>query len=117
MQEARATDAVDHLQAAALELIEAARAFLDVLEELVADRERFGEATDVVGAAAAVAARIAGFASPPLAPDRDGAGAGPAGTGDPATGDPTRGAPTTGASGPIASSPAPPPPVERIPVA
>lgn len=61
VQETRATEAVDHLQSAALELIEAARAFLDVLEELVADRERLGEAADVVGAAAGAAARIVGF--------------------------------------------------------
>jgi hypothetical protein len=70
VQETRATDAVDHLQSAALELIEAARAFLDVLEELVADRDRLGEAAEVVGAAATAAARLAGFGSP-AGSDRD----------------------------------------------
>ena len=93
MPETRATDAVDHLQSAALELIEAARAFLDVLEELVADRERLGEAADVVGAAAGAAARIVGFGAP-VGPDGDPTA--PARPGDP--------------------SPAPSPVIERIPV-
>jgi hypothetical protein len=89
--ETRATEAVDHLQSAALELIEAARAFLDVLEELVADRERLGEAADVVGAAAGAAARIVGFGAP-VGPD---------------------GAPTAPAQ-PADASPSPV--IERIPV-
>jgi hypothetical protein len=55
----RAADAVDHLQAAALELIEAARAFLDVIEELVGDRERLADVADVVSTATAAAARAA----------------------------------------------------------
>jgi hypothetical protein len=59
VDDVRAAEAVDHLQAAALELIEAARAFLDVLEELVGDRERVAEMADVVSRAAAGAARLA----------------------------------------------------------
>jgi hypothetical protein len=59
VNDVRATEAVDHLQAAALELIEAARAFLDVLEELVGDRDRLADVADVVGAAAGAAARVA----------------------------------------------------------
>jgi hypothetical protein len=54
----RAADAVDHLQAAALELIEAARAFLDVLEELVGDRDQLADVADVVSTAAGAAARV-----------------------------------------------------------
>ena len=37
MNEERAHDVVEHLQAAALELIEAARAMLDVAEDMVKD--------------------------------------------------------------------------------
>jgi hypothetical protein len=37
MNEQRAREAVEHLQAAALEMIEAARAALDVAEDLVRD--------------------------------------------------------------------------------
>lgn len=37
MTEERARDAVEHLQQAALQMIEAGRAFLDVAEELVKD--------------------------------------------------------------------------------
>lgn len=59
VNDARAADAVDHLQAAALELIEATRAFLDVLEDFIGDRERFAEVADIVGAAASAAARVA----------------------------------------------------------
>jgi hypothetical protein len=96
VNEARATEAVDHLQAAALELIEAARAFLDVLEELVGDRERFGDATDVMGAAAGAAARIAALVTPPT-------------TAPPS--DPTSPADPTPVADPDAR-----PPLERIPV-
>jgi hypothetical protein len=54
----RAGEAVDHLQAAALELIEAARAFLDVLEELVTDRDQLADVAAVVSTAAGAAARV-----------------------------------------------------------
>jgi hypothetical protein len=54
----RAAEAVDHLQAAALELIQAARAFLDVLEEMVTDREQFADVADVVSTAAGAAVRL-----------------------------------------------------------
>ncbi len=56
----RAQDGVDHLQAAAREMIEAARAFLDVLEELVGDEERVAEAAQAVGLIAKVATRVSG---------------------------------------------------------
>ena len=42
MNEQRAHEVVEHLQTAALEIIEAARAFLDVAEELVQGPRRGG---------------------------------------------------------------------------
>lgn len=57
MSEERAADGVDHLQRAALEVIEATRAFLDVAEEVVGDRDKVAEVvslvSDVAGSAAA----------------------------------------------------------------
>jgi hypothetical protein len=55
----RAAEAVDHLQAAATELIAAARAFLDVVEDVVADRDKVAEVVATVGDVADVAARAA----------------------------------------------------------
>ena len=49
MNDERAVEGLEHLQGAALELIEAARAFLDVAEDLV--REPGGAATIVQAAA------------------------------------------------------------------
>ena len=54
MSDDRMAEGVEHLQAAALELIAAARALLDVAEELVADPER------VTGPLATVATLIDG---------------------------------------------------------
>jgi hypothetical protein len=51
----RAHDVVAHLQAAALEMIAAARALLDVAEELVKEP---GEATAMAAALANLAARV-----------------------------------------------------------
>ena len=51
----RAHDVVAHLQAAALEMIEAARAFLDVAEELVKEP---GDATAMAATLANLAGRI-----------------------------------------------------------
>jgi hypothetical protein len=77
MDEQRAAEGVDHLQAAALEMIQAARAFLDVAEEVVTDRERVSEAfsvlTDVARAAARGATDRPGDGS--TAPDGGGDGA------------------------------------------
>ncbi|MCU1448416.1 MAG: hypothetical protein JWP02_586 [Acidimicrobiales bacterium] len=56
MNEERAHDVVEHLQAAALELIEAARAMLDVAEDMVKDP------ADVLAFATA-AAHLAGAAA------------------------------------------------------
>lgn len=50
MEDPRAAEGVEHLQAAAKELLLAARSFLNVVEEVVEDRDRFaGAATDIVG--------------------------------------------------------------------
>jgi hypothetical protein len=56
VNEQRAHDVVAHLQAAALEMIEAARAFLDVAEELVKEP---GEATAMAATIANLAGRVA----------------------------------------------------------
>jgi hypothetical protein len=49
MDEARTADAVEHLQAAARELIAAARVFLEAAEEVVEDPSRFRDAADAAG--------------------------------------------------------------------
>ena len=69
----RAHDVVAHLQAAALEMIAAARAFLDVAEELVKEP---GEAAAMASTLANLAARVVP-ADP--AGDRAGHNQGPAG--------------------------------------
>ncbi|MBV8985222.1 MAG: hypothetical protein JOZ68_14560 [Acidimicrobiia bacterium] len=56
--EEKAHEVVEHLQAAALELIEAARAMLDVAEDMVKDPSE-------VLAVASAAAHLANVASPP----------------------------------------------------
>ena len=55
----RASEGMDHLQAAAREMIDAARAFLDVAEEYIDDREQLGRAAEVVGRVADAAGRTA----------------------------------------------------------
>jgi hypothetical protein len=63
MNDERAAKGIEHLQGAALEMIEAARAFLDVVEELVNDREKVAEAASTLSSFAAAAARAAGAES------------------------------------------------------
>jgi hypothetical protein len=55
--EDRAADGLAHLQAAAREAIAAARAFLDVAEELVADPAAVSAVVDAVGSVVRTAAR------------------------------------------------------------
>ncbi|KAA0232524.1 MAG: hypothetical protein JJLCMIEE_01856 [Acidimicrobiales bacterium] len=50
-REGRAAEGVEHLQTAAKELIEAARAFLDVIDDFVDDRERLSSAISSLGSA------------------------------------------------------------------
>jgi hypothetical protein len=76
MTDDRMAEGVEHLQAAALELIAAARAFLDVAEELVTDPER------VTGTLATVATLVDGAGRSP----RRGAGARPDPPGEEPTG-------------------------------
>ena len=49
MNDERAAEGLDHLQSAALEMIAAARAFLDVAEDLVADRDKVAEVVAAFG--------------------------------------------------------------------
>jgi hypothetical protein len=67
----RAAEGLDHLQAAAMEMISAARAFLDVAEDFVADRDKVAEIAHVIGSAAQGAARAArdGMADGAVGPD------------------------------------------------
>ena len=62
MNEERAVEGVEHLQNAALELIEAARAFLDVAEDLVRDP---AAAATIVHAAATLGRLLAAGPVPP----------------------------------------------------
>lgn len=78
MDDQRAAEGIDHLQAAALEMIEAARAFLDVAEKVVTDRERVTEAFSVVSDVARAATRGA-----TARPARDGEPDGEADADDP----------------------------------
>lgn len=59
MDDERAAEGLDHLQAAALEMIQAARAFLDIAEDLVADRDKVAEVVGALGSVADVATRAA----------------------------------------------------------
>lgn len=68
----RTVQGVEHLQAAAHEMIEAARAFLDVMEDLVRDDEKVASVAEAFGSIAR-GARAARSAS---------GGAGTPGTGD-----------------------------------
>lgn len=58
MPDDRMTDGVAHLQAAARELIKAARAVLDVAEELVEDPATVGTMAEAVGAVVQTAAQV-----------------------------------------------------------
>jgi hypothetical protein len=59
MNDDRAAEGLDHLQSAALEMIQAARAFLDVAEDLVADRDKVAEVVSAFGSVADAATRAA----------------------------------------------------------
>jgi len=59
MNDDRAAEGLDHLQTAALEMIQAARAFLDVAEDLVADRDKVAEVVSAFGSVADAATRAA----------------------------------------------------------
>jgi hypothetical protein len=59
---------LDHLQAAALEMIQAARAFLDVAEDLLSDRESMAEAMTVLGSVVTAATRAATTTDPEEGP-------------------------------------------------
>jgi hypothetical protein len=69
----RAAEGLEHLQNAAVELIEAARAFLDVAEDLVRDP---AVAATIVQGAATLARLMATGAAPPRAASEDPPGEG-----------------------------------------
>ena len=72
MNDERASQGLDHLQTAALEMIHAARAFLDVAEEVVTDQDKVAEIVHVLGSVADAASRAA--RGVPLRDRRDGTG-------------------------------------------
>jgi len=61
--DSRVDDGVEHLQAAAHEMLAAARSFLDVVEDVVSDREKLSgvasSVTDLLGSAGGSLARMA----------------------------------------------------------
>ena len=57
MTDERAAQGVEHLQAAAHEMIEAARAFLDVVEDFVGDDEKVASVADAFASLARGATR------------------------------------------------------------
>ena len=61
VEEERARDGLEHLQAAARELIAAARAMLDVAEDLVDEPGAVQDVVEFLGAAARSAVRSAGL--------------------------------------------------------
>lgn len=69
----RAREGVEHLQAAARELIAAARAALDVVEEWVEEPESVASMAGVLAAMGDAARRLAGTGAPPRAADADSA--------------------------------------------
>ncbi len=72
MSDERAAEGVEHLQAAALEMISATRAFLDVLEEVVTDKAKVSAVMGAVGSVAQVAVRTATRATNQPTGGRDG---------------------------------------------
>lgn len=81
MNEERAAAGVDHLQTAALEMISAMRAFLDVAEEVVSNNEHLEDLTRVVGSVAQGVQRATGFS-----PQAGSTPADPSSTGSSSTG-------------------------------
>jgi nicotinate-nucleotide pyrophosphorylase len=59
---------VEHLQAAAMEMISAARAFLDVVEDLVADPDKVAEMVSAVGTVATTVTDAVRKTNPPAQP-------------------------------------------------
>ncbi|HEX6425789.1 MAG TPA: hypothetical protein VFZ79_20025 [Acidimicrobiales bacterium] len=80
--QARAREGVEHLQAAARELIEAARAALDVAEEWVNDPESLASLAGTLTVVGDVAKRLTGTGGQPR-PGQPQSGEPPAAGGDP----------------------------------
>lgn len=65
MSEDRAAEGLEHLQKAGMELIAAARLFLDLAEEVVTDRDKVAEVVSFVGTMAGAATdAVAGAGRP-----------------------------------------------------
>lgn len=72
MDDPRAADGVEHLQSAARELVAAARSFLDVVERVVEDDERFtGAAGSLAEMVMGGLGAVTGREMPNLRPDRE----------------------------------------------
>lgn len=74
MDDERAQRGVEHLQTAAMEMIAAARAFLDVIEDVVADPDKVADVVSAVGGVATSvgdAARDSARATKRASRDRD----------------------------------------------
>jgi hypothetical protein len=71
----RVADGIEHLQSAARELISAARSFLDVLDDVVDDRDKLGDLAATVSSVVESAVRTARTPGDPFKRDdrdRDG---------------------------------------------
>lgn len=127
MEDNRSAEGVEHLQAAARELLLAARSFLNVVEEVVEDRDRFaGAASGVVdllrdGLAGAIPASSplepwerAAWAAPAEPAEPDGTSAGPP-VEEPASEPPARGGATTAKKAVSKKAPAKKAPATKAP--
>lgn len=76
MNEQRAREGVEHLQAAALEVIAAVRAFLDVAEDVVRDPAQVTGLVQDLADAGRMAARMGATGAPEGGPDGDDADSG-----------------------------------------
>jgi hypothetical protein len=64
----RAAAGAEHLQTAALEMISAARAFLDVAEDVVTNNDRVDDLTRILGSVAQGVSNATGFTIPGARP-------------------------------------------------
>lgn len=71
MSEDRAAEGLEHLQRAGMELIAAARLFLDLAEEVVADRDKVAEVVSFVSTVAEAATDAVAGAARPGGPSSD----------------------------------------------
>jgi hypothetical protein len=99
VNEERVTAGTEHLQTAALEVISAMRAFLDVAEDVVTDNERLDDLSRIVGSVAQGVSNATGFPVPGARPNESSAS--PSGA-DAAAGSESSGPSSGSSSGPDA---------------